>query len=216
MSQLLIRRLGLRPYQEVWQSMRDFVAKADDDTPQELWVVEHQSVFTQGQAGKSEHILKTNEIPVILSDRGGQVTYHGPGQLVIYFMLNVRLRSMGARQLVDLIESCLVKTLSAFNINGQLRRSAPGVYVRDAKIAALGLRIRRGWSFHGLSLNIAMDLTPFSYINPCGYEGLAITQVANELGLEQVTLRPDLADPRYLQNTVTDVLIENLQLALVE
>jgi lipoyl(octanoyl) transferase len=215
-SQLLIRRLGLRPYQEVWQSMRDFVAKADDDTPQELWVVEHQSVFTQGQAGKSEHILKTNEIPVILSDRGGQVTYHGPGQLVIYFMLNVRLRSMGARQLVDLIESCLVKTLSAFNINGQLRRSAPGVYVRDAKIAALGLRIRRGWSFHGLSLNIAMDLTPFSYINPCGYEGLAITQVANELGLEQVTLRPDLADPRYLQNTVTDVLIENLQLALVE
>ena len=172
-----IRELGLRDYQHVWEAMAAFVRERTEETPDELWLLQHESVYTQGQAGKPEHILDARGIPVVQSDRGGQVTYHGPGQLIVYFLLNVRRRGLGVRGLVDLIEQSLLRVLADYGIEGELRREAPGVYVKGAKIAALGLRIRRGCSLHGLSFNIDMDLEPFSRINPCGYAGLPSTQL---------------------------------------
>lgn len=145
----------------------------------QLWLLSHKPVYTQGQAGGAEHILNPGAIPVIQIDRGGQVTYHGPGQLVVYLLLNIKRRGMGVRQLVDLIEQSLIATLAEFGVSGQTRPKAPGVYVNDAKIAALGLRIKNGWSYHGLSLNIDMDLAPFSGINPCGFENLQVCQLAD-------------------------------------
>jgi lipoyl(octanoyl) transferase len=161
--------------------MQDFVARRTLDTPDEIWVLQHEPVFTQGQTGKPEHILADIGIPVVQTDRGGQVTYHGPGQLVVYFLLDVRRRGLGARHLVDLIEQSVVQLLAESGIAASLRKGAPGVYVDDRKIAALGLRIRRGSSYHGLSLNIDMDLTPFRAINPCGYAGLEPVQLADLL-----------------------------------
>lgn len=161
--------------------MRYLVEQAGDARGDEIWLLSHKPVFTQGQAGKAEHILNPDQIPVVQIDRGGQVTYHGPGQLVVYLLLNVRRRKMGIRDLVDLIEQAIIQTLGEFGITASNRAKAPGVYVNDAKIAALGLRIRRGWSYHGLSLNVQMDLEPFSRINPCGFEDLAITQVADHV-----------------------------------
>lgn len=178
---VFVRHLGLQDYHATWQRMRDFVERRDADTGDELWVLQHPPVFTQGQTGKPEHILDAHGIPVVQSDRGGQVTYHGPGQLVVYFLLDVRRRGFGVRTLVDLIEQALLEVLASWGITGALRKGAPGVYVDDAKIAALGLRIRRGCSLHGLSLNVAMDLEPFSWINPCGYEGLQVVQLADLL-----------------------------------
>lgn len=172
-----IRYLGLRPYQEVWDAMQRFTAQRTPDTVDELWVLEHEPVYTQGQTGKPEHVLDPHGIPIVQSDRGGQVTYHGPGQLIVYFLLDVRRRGYGVRSLVDLIERSILRLLHDFGIEGQLRPGAPGVYVGDAKISALGLRIRRGCSLHGLSLNVNMDLTPFSWINPCGYPGLRATSI---------------------------------------
>jgi lipoate-protein ligase B len=172
-----IRYLGLRPYQEVWDAMQRFTAERTPDTVDELWVLEHEPVYTQGQTGKPEHVLDPHGIPIVQSDRGGQVTYHGPGQLIVYFLLDVRRRGYGVRSLVDLIERSILRLLHDFGIEGQLRPGAPGVYVGDAKISALGLRIRRGCSLHGLSLNVNMDLTPFSWINPCGYPGLRATSI---------------------------------------
>lgn len=145
----------------------------------QLWLLSHKPVYTQGQAGGAEHILNPGAIPVIQIDRGGQVTYHGPGQLVVYLLLNIKRRGMGVRQLVDLIEQSLIATLDEFGVSGQTRPKAPGVYVNDAKIAALGLRIKNGWSYHGLSLNIDMDLAPFAGINPCGFENLQVCQLAD-------------------------------------
>ncbi len=176
---LIIRRMGLRDYEPVWRAMQTFTSERQDDTPDELWVLSHLPVFTQGQAGKPEHLLAPGDIPVVQIDRGGQVTYHGPGQLVIYLLLDVRRAGLGVRELVSLIEQAIIDTLSAVRIEARTRSGAPGVYVDDAKIAALGLRIRRGCSYHGLSLNIAMDMEPFARINPCGYQGLAVTQVAD-------------------------------------
>lgn len=176
-----VRHLGLRPYDEVVAAMHAFTAERTADTVDELWLLQHQPVFTQGQAGKAEHILAAGDIPVVQSDRGGQVTYHGPGQLIVYFLLDVRRRDCGVRELVDLIEQSLLAVLAGFGIDGQLRRSAPGVYVDNSKIAALGLRIRRGCSLHGLSFNIDMDLEPFSRINPCGYAGMHCTQLRDLL-----------------------------------
>ncbi len=148
-----------------------------EDTPDEIWMLQHEPVFTQGQAGRAEHILDAHGIPVVNTDRGGQVTYHGPGQLVIYLLIDVRRRKSGVRDLVDLIESSIIQVLENYGIAAQTRPRAPGVYVNDKKIAALGLRIKQGCSYHGLSFNIDMDLTPFSYINPCGYAGLEVTQL---------------------------------------
>jgi lipoyl(octanoyl) transferase len=177
MTSPLIRDLGLTDYTPVWQAMQSFTNARTADTPDELWVLQHKPVFTQGQAGKPEHVLDAHGIPVIQSDRGGQVTYHGPGQLVIYFLLDVRRRGFGVRTLVDLIETSLISVLASYGIDASLRKGAPGVYVGDRKIAALGLRVRKGGSLHGLSFNVDMDLAPFSYINPCGYAGMEVTQL---------------------------------------
>lgn len=170
--------LGTQDYQSVWQRMRDFTDTRTNKTNDQLWIVEHPSVFTLGQAGKPEHVLNPGDIPVIQTDRGGQVTYHGPGQLVIYLMVDLRRRKLGVRQLVNLIEQAIIKTLSDYNIESKTRPNAPGVYVNDAKIAALGLRVRKGCSYHGLSLNVDMDLEPFSRINPCGFPNLSVTQIS--------------------------------------
>lgn len=159
--------------------MQEFTAQRDANTKDEIWLLNHKPVFTQGQAGKAEHILVPGDIPVVQIDRGGQVTYHGPGQLVAYLLLDVRRSALGVRDLVERIESSIIDVLAGFGIDSESQRKAPGVYVNNAKIAALGLRIRNGCSYHGLSFNIAMDLSPFSRINPCGYAGMQVTQLCD-------------------------------------
>lgn len=176
-DKILVRHLGLQPYEPVSQAMHEFTDMRDDTTPDEIWLVEHMPVFTQGQAGKAEHLLMTGDIPVIQSDRGGQVTYHGPGQQVMYVLLNLKRRKLGVRELVTLLEQTVVNTLAEYGIDAHPRADAPGVYVGEKKICSLGLRIRKGCSFHGLALNINMDLTPFQRINPCGYAGMEMTQM---------------------------------------
>lgn len=178
-DRVVIRRLGLRPYESIWRAMQAFTDSRTASTVDELWCLEHSPVFTLGQAGKPEHILDAGNIPVLNSDRGGQVTYHGPGQLVIYLLTDIRRKNIGPRQQVDKIEQALIAVLARYGVTAANRPTAPGVYVNDAKIAQLGLRIRQGASYHGLSLNVSMDLTPFSRINPCGYEGLTVTQLAD-------------------------------------
>lgn len=173
-----LRRLGRAEYVPVWRAMQRFTDARIEDTPDELWLVEHPPVFTQGQAGKAEHVLAPGDIPVIQVDRGGQVTYHGPGQIVAYPLVDLRRRGIGVRDLVCRIEEAIIVVLRHYGVEGGRRAGAPGVYVGDAKIAALGLRVRRGCSFHGLAFNVDMDLAPFQRINPCGYRGLAVTQLA--------------------------------------
>lgn len=175
---ILIRQLGLQPWEPVSQAMHEFTDTRDEQNPDEIWLVEHPPVFTQGQAGKAEHILAPGDIPVVQSDRGGQVTYHGPGQQVVYVLLNLRRRKLGVRELVTVLEQTVVTTLAELGIEAYARPDAPGVYVEQRKICSLGLRIRKGCSFHGLALNIAMDLSPFQRINPCGYAGMEMTQVS--------------------------------------
>ena len=172
-----VRRLGLVEYRESWQAMQAFTDERGPDTEDELWLLQHPAVFTQGQAGKEEHLLVPGDIPIVQSDRGGQVTYHGPGQWLVYLLLDIRRRQMGVRDLVDLIEQSIVSVLADLDIVARARRDAPGVYVDGAKIASLGLRVRRGCSYHGLALNVDMDLEPFSRINPCGHQGLAVTSI---------------------------------------
>lgn len=179
MADLIVRSLGQQPYMDTWERMQAFTENRQADTPDELWCLEHPRVFTQGQAGKAEHILLPGDIPVIQVDRGGQVTYHGPGQLVIYLMVNLPRRKIGVRDLVTLIEESIVAALGELGITAAPRPDAPGVYVNGAKIASLGLRVRRGCSFHGLALNVNMDMEPFSRINPCGYAGMAMCQVSD-------------------------------------
>ena len=177
-TQLIVRELGVLPYEPTWQRMQAFTNTRDETTVDEIWVLEHEPVFTQGQAGKAEHLLNTGDIPVVQVDRGGQVTYHGPGQQIIYLMLNLKRAQIGVRELVTLMENAVIQTLSAYGINAFAKADAPGVYVGDCKIASLGLRVRRGCSFHGLALNIDMDLAPFLRINPCGYAGMEMTQLS--------------------------------------
>lgn len=183
--QLLVRHLGRRPYQPVWDAMKAFTDSRTSETPDEFWVVEHDPVYTQGQAGKAEHLLAPGDIPVVQSDRGGQVTYHGPGQLVLYVLVDVRRSKLSVRELVTCLETAIINTLakSGSGIEAYAKADAPGVYVKndlgiEAKLASLGLRIRKGCSFHGLALNINMDMTPFLRINPCGYAGMAMTQTS--------------------------------------
>ncbi|MDR6672354.1 lipoyl(octanoyl) transferase [Xanthomonas translucens] len=173
----LVRDLGRQPYAPVWRAMQRFTDAREEASADELWVVEHEPVFTLGQAGKPEHVLAPGEIPVLHVDRGGQVTYHGPGQLVVYPLLDLRRLKIGVRDYVCRIEQAIIDTLDEWNILGQRRDGAPGVYVGAAKVAALGIRVRRGCTFHGLSFNVAMDLEPFHRINPCGYQGLQVTSV---------------------------------------
>lgn len=193
MPALHIRRLGRVPYEPTWHAMRDQtlarVGDAGIDAPDELWLVEHPPVFTQGQAGKPEHFLRDIGIPVIPIDRGGQITYHGPGQVVVYLLLDLQRRHLKVRQLVHRIEQAVIDLLAEYEVTAVRREGAPGVYVGDAKVAALGLRVRNGCCYHGVSLNVDMDLSPFSTINPCGYEGLAVTQL-RDLG---VNLTPSVA-----------------------
>ena len=178
---MIQRELGLVEYLPTLEAMKDFTDSRDADTPDELWLLQHPRVFTQGQAGKAEHVLAPGDIPVIQVDRGGQVTYHGPGQWVVYLLVDIRRHSMGVRNLVDLIEQSIVQLLSEHGIDSAPRADAPGVYVDGDKIASLGLRVRRGCSYHGLALNVDMDLEPFQRINPCGYEGLQVTSMAKLL-----------------------------------
>jgi lipoyl(octanoyl) transferase len=173
---LVIRNLGRYAYVPVWQAMQDFTDKRNKNTPDEIWVVEHDPVFTQGQAGKEEHLLFPGDIEVVKVDRGGQVTYHGPGQIVVYVLLNLKRRKIGIRELVTHIENAIINTLKHYDIIAAAKPDAPGVYVDGKKIASLGLRVRKGCTFHGLALNVDMDLEPFSRINPCGYAGLEMIQ----------------------------------------
>ncbi len=180
---------GLQPYEHAWRSMQVFTDERNDQTDDEIWVLQHQPVFTQGQAGKAEHVLAPGDIPVINVDRGGQVTYHGPGQLVVYLMLDIVRLNVGPRQLVSFIEIALIQTLAKYGVKASTRSDAPGVYVEDDKIASLGLRIRKGKSFHGLSLNLDMDLEPFERINPCGHKDLKMIQLKDfepNVALERV------------------------------
>jgi lipoyl(octanoyl) transferase len=186
---LQVSDLGRRPYDAVWQAMRAFTDERDAETQDQLWLVEHPPVFTQGQAGKPEHLLLPGDIPVVQTDRGGQVTYHGPGQLVAYPLLDLRRLGMGVRDLVTALEETLVGLLASYGVEAYPRPDAPGVYIAGDKVASLGLRVRRGCSFHGLALNVAMDLEPFRRINPCGYQGLQMTQLA-----DQLTTAPDMAE----------------------
>ncbi|MCR9578826.1 MULTISPECIES: lipoyl(octanoyl) transferase LipB [Vibrio diabolicus subgroup] len=184
--QLVVKRLGRQDYEPVWKAMHEFTDQRTEETSDEVWLVEHNPVFTQGQAGKAEHLINTGDIPVVQSDRGGQVTYHGPGQLVAYFLINLRRKKLGVRDLVTTIENLVINTLKAYNIDSAARPDAPGVYVDGKKICSLGLRIRKGCSFHGLALNVNMDLTPFLRINPCGYEGMEMVQVSQFGGPDNV------------------------------
>ena len=174
-----VRDLGRRAYEPVWRAMQAFTDARDESTTDELWIVEHFPVFTLGQAGKPEHVLAPGDIPVLQVDRGGQVTYHGPGQIVAYPLVDLRRLRMGVREFVCRIEQAMIDVLADWNIVGMRRAGAPGIYVGDAKIGALGLRVRRGCSFHGLAFNVAMDLEPFRRINPCGYEGLQVTSMVD-------------------------------------
>ena len=177
-----VRHLGQRDYRGVWREMQQFTDQRDAQTPDEIWLLEHPPVFTLGQAGRPEHLLNPGSIPVLKVDRGGQVTYHGPGQLIAYLLIDLRRRGLGVRQLVTLMEQSIVELLQGYGIDSAPRKEAPGVYVDGRKIASLGLRVRRSCSFHGLSLNVDMDLEPFSRINPCGHAGLEMTQLADLSG----------------------------------
>lgn len=201
-----IRQLADADYVEVWQAMKDFTDNRGDETKDELWLVEHPPVFTQGQAGKEEHLLMPGDIPVVQVDRGGQVTYHGPGQQVIYFMINLRRRKMGVRELVTLIETGIVNALADYDIKAYAKPDAPGVYIDEKKVASLGLRVRKGCSFHGLALNVCMDLSPFLRINPCGYAGLEMVQTSDVSKLDTVEAAGEsLANHMVKLLNVTDV-----------
>ncbi len=178
-SVLGVREFGLVEYPLAWQAMQRFTNERTPSTDDEIWLLQHAPVFTQGQAGKAEHLLVPGDIPVVQADRGGQVTYHGPGQLVCYLMLDIRRLGFGVRELVSRIEQSLIDLLASYDVKAQAKPDAPGVYVDGAKIASLGLRIRNGCSFHGLALNVDMDLEPFGRINPCGYAGMTMTQLAD-------------------------------------
>lgn len=178
-TDILVRYMGRSDYVETWAAMKDFTDRRNQDSLDELWVTEHAAVFTQGLNGKPEHLLNPGDIPVVQIDRGGQVTYHGPGQLLLYCLLDLNRRGLGIKGLVSQIENSVMELLQSYAISADTHSGAPGVYVDQAKIAALGLRIRKGCCYHGLSLNVDMDLEPFSRINPCGYKGLAVTQLVD-------------------------------------
>ncbi len=179
MSAIELLQLGTRPYVETWQAMRDYTDQRDAATPDQLWLVQHPPVYTQGQAGRPEHLLAPGDIPVVQTDRGGQVTYHGPGQLLLYVLLDLQRGGLGIKALVRTLEQAVIELLAGYGIIAATRDGAPGVYCGAAKVAALGLRVRRGRSYHGLSLNVDMDLEPFARINPCGYPGLGVTQLVD-------------------------------------
>lgn len=205
---LRVKQLGIQPYEPVWQAMRDFTDQRDKTTPDECWLLEHEPVLTLGQAGKESHIIGATGIPVVHADRGGQVTYHGPGQLVMYWLVDLKRRNLGVKAYVGLIEQAIIAVLGDYGIEASLREGAPGVYVGNAKIASLGLRVRKGCSYHGLALNVSTDLSAFHAINPCGYQGLEmvnLNQLVNdetschEAGERVLTVMADLLDYQQLE-----------------
>lgn len=201
---VIVRQLGRQPYEPIFEAMKRFTDERDQNTQDEIWLVEHDAVFTQGQAGKAEHILMPGDIPVVQVDRGGQVTYHGPGQQVIYLMLNIKRRKLGVRHLVTAMEEAVVGLLEKYGVTAYPKPDAPGVYVNEKKVCSLGLRIRNGCSFHGLALNVNMDLSPFQRINPCGYAGMEMIDTAR------------LNGPTTLEtagNELTHLLLEALSIA---
>lgn len=203
MSDLLVRQLGLQAYEPIWKKMQAFTENRQPDTADEVWLLQHPPVFTQGLNGKPEHILNKGNIPVVEIDRGGQVTYHGPGQLVVYCLLDLKRSKLGVRQVVTALENTVIEYLAAHGIKARARKDAPGVYVDDAKISALGLRVRRGCCYHGLSLNVDMDLSPFKQINPCGYQDMPVTQL-KDLGVKQ-----SLAE---VENEILPILMRQLSI----
>ena len=174
---MIVRRPGRVPYEPTWRAMQDFTTQRDSSTPDELWLVEHPPVYTLGQAGKAEHLLHVTDIPLVKIDRGGQITYHGPGQVVGYLLLDLHRRGLKVREMVNLLEQALIDCIADYGLDARRKDGAPGVYIDGAKVAALGLRVKNGCSYHGLSLNVDMDLTPFTWINPCGYSGLQTIQL---------------------------------------
>ncbi|MCV6611779.1 MAG: lipoyl(octanoyl) transferase LipB [Amphritea sp.] len=200
-EQIIIRDLGVVEYLPTWEAMQTFTADRQPETVDEIWLLEHEPVFTQGHAGKEEHVLAAGDIPVIPVDRGGQVTYHGPGQLVVYLLLNLRRKKFGVRELVARMEQSIVELLQQYGVEAYARDDAPGVYVDGAKICSLGLRVRRGCSFHGLAFNLDMDLEPFSRINPCGYSGMAVTRLINLV---------DNIDRDTVKETLKEILVKRL------
>lgn len=199
---MILRQLGRVDYEATFAAMKEFTAARDEATADELWLCEHPPVFTQGLSGKPEHLLRDVGIPVVQIDRGGQITYHGPGQVVVYLLLDLRRRSLKVRELVHAIEQAVIDLLATYGVTAQRRSSAPGVYVGEAKVAALGLRIKNGCSYHGVSLNVDMDLAPFSAINPCGYAGMAVTQLRN-LCDEGDTARVGMQLARHLEQQLS-------------
>ena len=197
-----IKNLGRQDYQPTWEQMIAFTQNRDAQSADELWIVEHPPVFTQGISGTKKHVLSTVDIPIVQSDRGGQITYHGPGQLVIYCLFDLKRLGLGVKQTVGILESSVQELLSRYQIDTHLKASAPGVYVNNQKISALGLKVKNGKTYHGLSLNIDMDLSPFSQINPCGYPGLEVTQMADLTdNVNFLTVANELC--QILQNNVT-------------
>lgn len=189
---LVIKNLGIQPYEKIWYEMQSFTDNRDENTADEIWLVQHPSVFTQGTAGKAEHLLIPSEIPVIHTDRGGQITYHGLGQQVMYVLLDIKRmkadgKEISVRDLVSALEKCVIKTLADYSIEGYPKPEAPGVYINGKKICSLGLRIRQGRSFHGLAFNVNMDLRPFLNINPCGYAGLEMAQLKDYISEQEAT-----------------------------
>jgi len=194
-KQLKLRYLGVQDYLTSWQAMSDFTSQRDENSVDEIWLVEHPAVFTQGIAGKAEHIIGQSDIPVVQSDRGGQITFHAPGQLVVYLMINLRRKALNVRSLVTIMEESIIDLLADYKVTAVARPDAPGVYVDGKKIASLGLKIRKGCSFHGLALNVDMDLAPFLKINPCGYAGLEMTHCkAQGITLSVTELAPLLIE----------------------
>jgi lipoyl(octanoyl) transferase len=200
MSQIVIRKLGLQDYEPVWRAMQDFTDTRDETTNDEIWFCEHHSVFTLGLNSAPEHLLAPGDIPVVQIDRGGQVTYHGPGQLMVYPLVDIRRANIGVRDLVTALEQCVVDLAKEFDIEAASRCDAPGVYVDGVKLASVGLRIRRGASFHGMALNVNVDLEPFSRINPCGFQGLEVTDLSRLGAVSNVATVQDHLLPHLLRH----------------
>jgi lipoyl(octanoyl) transferase len=205
-SVLHVKRLGLADYEPVWRRMQEFTDHRDEATPDELWLVQHPPVFTQGQAGKAEHLLAPGDIPVIQVDRGGQVTFHGPGQIVAYPLLDITRMHLGVRDLVNRLEQAIIQVLANYRVAGERMEGAPGIYVKGDKIASIGLRVRKGRTFHGLAFNIHMDLEPFQRVNPCGYAGMKVTQLADLAEVEYSEVEEHLVDSLAGQLGYSEVL----------
>ena len=197
-----VRLKGLQDYLKTWEEMKSFTENRDSDTLDELWTLEHNRVFTQGLSGKPEHLLKKTQIPIIQSDRGGQITYHAPGQLIIYCLIDIKRLGIGIKKMVSMIEQSLIEFLSSYDITAHTLKGAPGVYVNDSKIAALGLKVKNGRTYHGLSLNIDMDLSPYTLINPCGYRDLEVTQMRN--------LTKNILNISNIRHELSDHLIDSV------